>query len=513
MKGAQAPIPKNRRPPTLATCHSLNDPFKLLHNAQLHGTRTWKLARQHTGNPQILYTLYNLVFTIEDHITNIISICDHVAHMQAPRSNIYIRLSEFYNLPEVPIKKASRSNLSLYAQLLSPDSHTTPHYINRYNLLDPDPLNSTMDSMELMTESEQPNNGANTVNTITPNLSTTNDSRMSQEPLWVNDTGITRISEIIIHQLETDRKIREASGDLAPSPTPQYEDPAFKSIPTVSPIQHMRFNLIRRRDTTSDITTLKLFKSFANTFREVDPNIIFLPYEAAKHHISPLTNGRHIHELDDNKLKLYFRSYHKKQHYSLSGYFHIGTSMAADTLFCHPKVLEWLDSYRYYIKLSPSQTEEMIQIGALLFSSIYIYRSDLKTSIMQHPLWQPQDPNNPPVFELFTSDLIASDKKARMIFISAEKTKTDEVASLFRKIYDGKPKEYPNGAMMLFVPLNEDAQYTVEYRKKLLFNHEAFIGKEDAITINGLQNLNNEITLKNGDRITIRMLLKSLPAS
>ncbi len=346
MEGAQAPIPKNRRPPALATCHSLSDnPFKLLHNAQLHGTRTWKLARQYIGNPQIIYTLYNLVFTIEDHITNIISICDHVAHMQESTSNFYIRLSEFYKLPEVPIKKASRSNLSLYAQLLSPELHTASHYTNRYSLLDPDSFNSTMDSMELTTDSAHPNNDANAVNTITPNLSSTNDSRTSQEPFWVNDTGITRLSEVIIHQLESDRKLREASGDLTPSPTPQYEDPAFKTIPTVSPIQHMRFNLIRRRDTTSDITTLKLFKSFANTLREVDPNINLLPYEAAKHHISPLTNGRQIHELDDNKLKLYFRSYHKKQHYSLSGYFHIGTSMEADALFSHPKLLEWLDSY------------------------------------------------------------------------------------------------------------------------------------------------------------------------
>ncbi len=100
-----------------------------------------------------------------------------------------------------------------------------------------------------------------------------------------------------------------------------------------------------------------------------------------------------------------------------------------------------------------------------------------------------------------------------MIFVSAEKTKTDEVAALFRTLYDGKSKAYPNGAMMLFVPFNEDVNYTVEYRKKLIFNHESFIRMEDAITINGLQNLNNEITLKTGEKITIRMLLKCLPAS
>jgi hypothetical protein len=187
--------------------------------------------------------------------------------------------------------------------------------------------------------------------------------------------------------------------------------------------------------------------------------------------------------------------------------------MPPDNLFQHNTLLEWLDGHRYYIKLSPSQHKEMIQIGALLFSSIYIYRADLKLSIINHPLWQPNDIDNPPIFELFTADLIASDKKSRMIFVSAKKTRTDEVAQLFRNIYDGKPKAYPNGAMMIFIPMNEDNQYTADYRKKLLFNHDNFIGQDDAITINGLHNLNNEIEIKNGDKLSIRMLLKSLPAT
>jgi hypothetical protein len=80
-------------------------------------------------------------------------------------------------------------------------------------------------------------------------------------------------------------------------------------------------------------------------------------------------------------------------------------------------------------------------------------------------------------------------------------------------IYDGKPKAYPNGAMMLFVPMHEDANYCTGCHKKLMFNHDSFLGKEDAVTIKGLQNLNNEISLKNGDKITIFMLLKGLPAS
>jgi hypothetical protein len=38
---------------------------------------------------------------------------------------------------------------------------------------------------------------------------------------------------------------------------------------------------------------------------------------------------------------------------------------------------------------------------------------------------KPRDPDNSPVFEPFNSDLIASDKKTRLIFVSAEKARTD----------------------------------------------------------------------------------------
>jgi hypothetical protein len=393
----------------------------------------------------------------------------------------------------------TKSFRSVYGQLYTPAQTNTTIFTNRYNVL----YQYSTDDMDSPIEQ----------NVSIPVTSPKPKDKLQNETLWVNDTGIARLSEVIIHQLDIDRQTREESGDATISPTPQYEDPSFQTIPTVPQIQHMRFNLIRRRDTTCDITTLKLFKSFTTVLREIDNEINILPYETNKNHISPLTNARQINNVDDNKLKLYFRPYHKKQLYSLSGYFNVGTTLSADALFHHAKMMEWLDSHRYYIKLSPSQSEEMVQIGALLFSSIYMYRADLKLSIITHPLWQPKDTENPPIFELFTSDLIAADKKARMIFVSAEKTKADEVSTLFRTIYDGKAKEYPNGAMMLFIPMNEDTQYTSDYRKKLIFNHDSFIGTEDAITLNGLHNLNNIVTLKNGDKIKIRMLLKSLPAS
>jgi hypothetical protein len=86
------------------------------------------------------------------------------------------------------------------------------------------------------------------------------------------------------------------------------------------------------------------------------------------------------------------------------------------------------------------------------------------------------------------------------------------LTAFFKSLHDGVPKEYPTGDMLLFIPMNEHMQYCAEYRMKLIYNHKAFVGNEEAITINGLQNLNKKVKLKDGKEITIRLLLKSLPA-
>jgi hypothetical protein len=311
------------------------------------------------------------------------------------------RLQKFYEQPELHPKQVTKHSYSIYNQLQAPIQFKSGPSItsNRYSILMPSENSEPMEASTAAT----PNKHRTSMTNNAPPTPT--------ETLWVNDTSVVRLSDVIINQLQIDRQNREDSGEKIADHNSQYEDPAFQVIPPVQPIQRMRFNLIRRRDTSCDITTLKLFKSFMSTLREIDNEINILPFETNKYHISPLTNARQINALDDNKLQLYFRSYHRKQHYSLSGYFHVGTSMNAEELFQHPKLLEWLDGHRYFIKLSPSQSEEMVQIGALLFSSIYMYRADLKLSILNHPLWKPTDPDNQPIFELFTADLIASDKK------------------------------------------------------------------------------------------------------
>jgi hypothetical protein len=72
---------------------------------------------------------------------------------------------------------------------------------------------------------------------------------------------------------------------------------------------------------------------------------------------------------------------------------------------------------------------------------------------------------------------------------------------------------YPNASMMLFIPLNKGTHYSTDYRSKILYNHEKFIGDEAAMCLGGLRNLNTEITMKTGHKLSTRQLLKSIPAS
>jgi hypothetical protein len=263
----------------------------------------------------------------------------------------------------------------------------------------------------------------------------------------------------------------------------------------------------------SDIPVGKLFKSFASTMKKADPSLVFHPFQASKQHYSSLVTSKQIQTIEDNKSHQFFKSYHQKQLFSLSGYFHISSALPHDELFHLPLIDEWLETHRYYIKICPSQAEEMVKIGILCYGSIFIFRDHLKQAIMYHPLWIPIDANSPPIFDVFTSDLTTPGKKVKMLFVSAEKSKQQEVSHLMRTIYDGTQKSYPNGYMMLFVPIQDITNSTPAFRAKIAFNHEKYIGNETLFSIRGLNDLNTIIRLTNGKQVSIRTLLQSIPAS
>jgi hypothetical protein len=55
-------------------------------------------------------------------------------------------------------------------------------------------------------------------------------------------------------------------------------------------------------------------------------------------------------------------------------------------------VYEWLETHWYSIKQRPSNNDKMVQIGALCFSSEFIYREDFETSNHATPIWGILDP-------------------------------------------------------------------------------------------------------------------------
>jgi hypothetical protein len=258
-----------------------------------------------------------------------------------------------------------------------------------------------------------------------------------------------------------------------------------------TPHQHIRFNLQRHRGVVSNMPTIQLFREFTSVLRSGDPLLTLLPYEASKQHYSSINTSRQIQTIDISKMNLLFRSYYQKQMYSLSGFFHIRTALSFQDLITSTPVVEWLDIYHDYIKLCTSQEEEIVQIGALCYSNILMHREELKQAIMQHTLWNTLE--NPLVFDVYISDFLEDNKKTKMLFISTEKSKQDEAEDFFKCLYEGSPKEYPNGSTTIFIPLKNSTDITTSDCTKILFNHDKSNGDEEATCIGGLQDLNQKI--------------------
>jgi hypothetical protein len=146
-------------------------------------------------------------------------------------------------------------------------------------------------------------------------------------------------------------------------------------------------------------------------------------------------------------------------------------------------------------------------------TATFSYIEDLKSTIINHPLWTLVNPANPPIFSLFVSNFIAAGKKTKMIYVSVEQSKAMETSDLFKKIYDGEPNAYPNGYMMLLIPLIDGQQPTTKFRAKILFNYDQYGDKEEVFSFGGLEDLKNQIKLRNGKIVTLCTLLKSIPAS
>lgn len=103
---------------------------------------------------------------------------------------------------------------------------------------------------------------------------------------WVNDTGVTQLTETLFKQPKVDKPLPDTNGDDITTGI-QYETPTDSiAISTSTPSKRLiRFNLIHLRNTTTSTPTLKQFKSFATVLRNIDQTLAILPYQNDKQHI------------------------------------------------------------------------------------------------------------------------------------------------------------------------------------------------------------------------------------
>jgi hypothetical protein len=101
---------------------------------------------------------------------------------------------------------------------------------------------------------------------------------------------------------------------------------------------------------------------------------------------------------------------------------------------------------------------------------------------MAHSLWQQNSQDGTPlIFDLFISEFLSPGKCTMMLFVSAENSKQDEVSFIFKQIYDGIKKSYPNRYMLLYMPFQDITNSTPEFRTKIAFNHEQYLRLSSAL--------------------------------
>jgi len=177
----------------------------------------------------------------------------------------------------------------------------------------------------------------------------------------VNDTTVSVLSKLIFEQEPDINASTTYQENPAPTPDPHNDDLC----------QRLRLNLIYHRGVVCDIITVKLFHSFRMALRDADSLLVFLPFQSSKQHNSPLMTQKQILNTKDNQIYQFYKPFYHKQIYLLSGYFHISTQLTYSELISLPKVQQWLDSNCYFLKLGPSQEEEMIPLGHSVTVTFY----------------------------------------------------------------------------------------------------------------------------------------------
>jgi hypothetical protein len=307
----------------------------------VQGSTLWQYIRhyQQAGKTETVHRLLHTAFTLDDHIETGISLSGINIKSNLNESSDMVITStalQFYSSPALHHNQVKYTQASITKQVLqycSPNRH--PSNPNKFHLLTP------MD-LEHSTNDQPSTQYIKSPSKLAP-----------ATQFWVQDTSLSTIADLINQQLQHDK--------MASITPPSESDKLLGE--EQDPQQHFRFNLVRHRGATSSLKTIDLFKGFVTALKLANPLLVVLPYSASKQHYTPISSKKQVQTLDKNKMLQYFQPYYRKQMFSLSGYFHIKTSISYNNLIHCPQVEEWLDSHCYSLKMCSSQTEEMVQLA------------------------------------------------------------------------------------------------------------------------------------------------------
>jgi hypothetical protein len=454
--------------------------------------------------------LIDLTFLLEEHIQNLYELCKFDSKFPTDDS-ILLDLHEFYTKQELTqqLNKRGHSLREVFLAKATQETSITNYLSTNYYKL----LEVHEDSCEeeyTSTSTKLPNRSSQLI---------MKEPESSIQTSFPEDLNITEVETSIRHRQAAVAMDEDVEDDPHQNPLP-HTPPRIITITTsdASVPSNIRINLIRHKNAVvTEKTSLQLFKTFIVAAKKTDPNLTVLPIDSTKQHLSSLTSFKQVENLTTNQLRLYFSPWFRDQPHSLSGFLHLNTILEVGDMMQELPLAEWLATYQYSVKPCKSQVEEMSIIGALCYGSLFLHRDGLLDSIQSLPEWVQlnQGRDTPIIIDLVIKPFKGPGKSADMIFMRSERSKREEATKFFLKLYDGTPKRYPRGDMLFFIPVTSklEAEYTDAQRSKYLFNHQAYLGDEDCLTIFGLADLETKLILKDGRPATIRTLLKSLPAT
>jgi hypothetical protein len=280
-----------------------------------------KLVKQHTQSTH-LWSLINRIKNhpstatrdrdLQDSIAVAFILEEHLQHKLSLSSLLSLEyysiftpeltaLVKFYSLPELfpnQVKIASNSLLQQIRQT-HPPTHLPPSTNSFALLFNKDYIDKDMD--------------------IDENSPSVPQATSKQGVTWSADVGIAELSGDIFSHMENQKQKAVDAGDLALD-SPEYRKPQDHVASTEKLNQRIRFNLIHHRGAHSDTKVIDLFKSFTITLKKANPSSIIHPFQASQQHFSSLATIKQIQIMEHQKLQQFFKSYHQKQTYSLSGF-------------------------------------------------------------------------------------------------------------------------------------------------------------------------------------------------